>query len=247
MGVRETVGLSERRLARLGRSDMFPTAYSDPIPSPDGEWLGWISDRDGRPQLFIAPLPPDGAPITEPEFALMSAEAGDVQAISWSPDGAWIACQLALFGGERTRVRLVSPDGGETRDIAPGAAAVTLGVWSPGGRQLGVTVFPEGAGDGQACLVDVRDGTSTVLAAGPAARVCAVSGDGRWSGSADAAPGTWSWWTCGAAGAPSCCRAPTPTWPTPGSGSPAGSSTCTPTPAATGPPCSPSRCAAAAR
>ena len=37
----------------------------------------------------------------------------------------------------------------------------------------------EGAGDGQACLVDVRDGTSTVLAAGPAAKVCAVSGDGR--------------------------------------------------------------------
>jgi dipeptidyl aminopeptidase/acylaminoacyl peptidase len=179
MGVRETVGLSERRLARLGMSDRFPTAYHDPIPSPDGEWLGWISDRDGRPQLFVAALPEDGAPIAEPDVALVSAEAGDVQAISWSPDGAWIACQLALFGGERTRVRLVSPDGGETRDIAPDAAAVTLGVWSPGGRQLGVTVFPEGAGDGQACLVDVRDGTSTVLAAGPAARVCAVSGDGR--------------------------------------------------------------------
>ena len=76
-------------------------------------------------------------------------------------------------------MRLVSPDGSEVRDIAPGAAAVTLGVWSPGGRQLGVTVFPEGAGDGQACLIDLRDGTSTVLAAGPAARVCAVSGDGR--------------------------------------------------------------------
>ena len=74
----------------------------------------------------------------------MSADAGDVQAISWSPDGAWIACQLAPFGGERTRVRLVSPDGAEIRDIAPGAAAVTLGVWSPGGRQLGVTVFPRG-------------------------------------------------------------------------------------------------------
>ena len=76
-------------------------------------------------------------------------------------------------------MRLVSPDGARSASIAPGAAAVTLGVWSPGGRQLGVTVFPEGAGDGQACLVDLRDGTSTVLAAGPAARVCAVSGDGR--------------------------------------------------------------------
>src|SRR5690606_40299864 len=37
----------------------------------------------------------------------------------------------------------------------------------------------EVSGDGQACLVVLRDGTSTVLATGPAARVCAVSGDGR--------------------------------------------------------------------
>jgi dipeptidyl aminopeptidase/acylaminoacyl peptidase len=179
MGIRETVGFTERRLARLGGADLFATAYSSPIPSPDGDLLGWISDRDGRPQVFVAALPLDGDPIIEPEFPLMSADAGDVQAISWSPDGAWIACQLAPFGGERTSVRLVSPDGTEIRDIAPGAAAITLGVWSPGGRQLGVTVFPEGAGDGQACLIDLRDGTSTVLAAGPAARVCAVSGDGR--------------------------------------------------------------------
>jgi dipeptidyl aminopeptidase/acylaminoacyl peptidase len=179
MGVGEPVGFTERRLARLGVSEDFPAAFSDPIPSPDGALLGWISDRDGRPQVFAAPLPADGEPINEPELPLMAADSGDVQAVSWSPDGAWIACQLAPFGGERTRVRLVTPDGSEVHDIAPGAAAVTLGVWSPGGRQLGVTVFPEGAGDGQACLVDVRDGTSTVVAAGPAARICAVSGDGR--------------------------------------------------------------------
>jgi dipeptidyl aminopeptidase/acylaminoacyl peptidase len=180
MSIRE-VGFTERRLARLGGAELFATAYSDPIPSPDGAGLGWISDRDGRPQAWVALLPPDGEPITEPDLPLLAGatEAGDVQAISWSPDGAWIACQLAPFGGERTFVRLVSPDGSDVREIAPGAAAVTLGVWSPGGRQLGVTVFPEGAGDGQACLVDLRDGTSTVLAAGPAARVCAVSGDGR--------------------------------------------------------------------
>ncbi len=86
---------------------------------------------------------------------------------------------MAPHGGERTGVHLVDPATGEVRDLAPGAAAATLGAWSPTGRQVGLTVFPEGSGDGQACLVDVRDGTSTVLAAGPAARVCAVSGDGR--------------------------------------------------------------------
>ncbi|MGI9003163.1 MAG: S9 family peptidase [Pseudonocardia sp.] len=180
--------LTERRLARLGsRADahsaamlsatLFAAAYSDPVPSPDGAWLAWISDRDGRPRAWVAPLPPIGEPVIEPEQPLL-ADA-DVEALSWSPDGAWLACQLAPGGGERTGVRLVSPDGTELRDLAPGAAAGTLGAWSPSGRQLGLTVFAEGTGDGQACLVDLRDGTSTVLAAGPAARVCTVSGDGR--------------------------------------------------------------------
>lgn len=104
---------------------------------------------------------------------------GDVTALSWSPDGTWLACQLAPGGGERTRVRLITPCGTELRDLAPDAAAATLGAWSPNGRQLGVTIFTEGGGDGYACLVDVRDHTSTVLASGPAAKVCAVSGDGR--------------------------------------------------------------------
>jgi dipeptidyl aminopeptidase/acylaminoacyl peptidase len=167
---------TERRLARLGGAELFAPGYTDPSPSPDGTALAWISDRDGRPRAWAAVLPADG-PVVEPESALLPD--ADVQAISWSPDGQWLACQVAPGGGERTRVRLVSPDGAEVRDLAPGAAAVTLGAWAPGGHLLGVTMFPEGSGDGQACLIDLRDGTSTLLAAGPAARVCAVSGDAR--------------------------------------------------------------------
>ncbi len=175
--------LRGRRLARIGgadllAADLFATGYSDPVPSPDGSLLAWISDRDGRPHAWVAALPGNGGPVEEPD-APMLAGRGDVQALSWSPDGSVLAAQLAPDGGERTRVHLISPDGVDVHEIAPGAAAVTLGSWSPGGRLLGVTVFPEGAGDGQACLIDLRDGTSTVVAAGPAARVCAVIGDGR--------------------------------------------------------------------
>ena len=170
------------RLAALrsGANDTahrFPTAYTTPVPSPDGTQLAWISDRDGRPRAWVAPLPAGSAPIVEPEQPLPTAS--DVQALNWSPDGLWLACQIAPHGGERTRVQVVSQDGAQVLDLAPGAAAVTLGAWSPGGRQLGITFFSEGSGDGQACLLDLRDGTSTPLASGPAAQVCAVSGDGR--------------------------------------------------------------------
>jgi acetyl esterase/lipase len=180
---------AQRRRDRLSAEHdptLFATAYSCPVPSPDGRQLAWISDRDGRPRAWVADLPPDGGPVVEPAWPLPTDGRADdrdhvpwdVQALSWSPDGYWLACQLAPGGGERTRVRLITPDGTEVHDLAPSAAAVTLGAWSPRGRQLGITIFGAGSGDGVACLVDVRDGTSTMLTSGPAARVCAVSGDG---------------------------------------------------------------------
>ena len=181
---------AQRRRERLsGEHDptLFATAYTCPVPSPDGTMLAWISDRDGRPRAWVAPLPPDGSPVVEPAWPLPTdgdshdrddGVPWDVQKLSWSPDGYWLACQLAPGGGERTRVRLVTPDGGKVQDLAAHAAAVTLGSWSPRGRQVGITIFGTGSGDGVACLMDVRDGTSTVLTSGPAAVVCAISGDG---------------------------------------------------------------------
>jgi dipeptidyl aminopeptidase/acylaminoacyl peptidase len=161
---------TERLAARRG-----PVSHAAPAPSPDGTQLAWIADADGRPRAWLAEL--KAADVVEPDRPL--TDLADVTALAWSPDGMWIALQVAPSGGERTAVHLVDPVTGDVRNLAPGAAAATLGAWSPTGRQVGLTVFPEGSGDGQACLVDVRDGTSTVLAAGPAARVCAVSGDGR--------------------------------------------------------------------
>ncbi|MGE0843255.1 S9 family peptidase [Pseudonocardia sp.] len=158
-------------------------SYRAPRPGPDGRSLAWICDRDGRPRLYVGEL--DAGSVVEPHGFVPTdlddpdLPAADVDGVAWSPDGSWLACQLAPGGGERTRVLLVSPDGARRHEIAPGAAAVVLGSWSPSGSHLGVTIYGEGRGEGQACLVDLRDGTSTVLASGPAAVVCAVSGDGH--------------------------------------------------------------------
>jgi len=176
---------TDRRRAQLAGDlgdHLIVPSYRSPLPSPDGTLLAWISDRDGRPRAWVAPLPALAEPVVQPAAPLDTevdpAVACDVTAISWAPDGTYLACQIAPGGGERTRVLLLSPDGTERREIAGGSAAVTLGAWSPTGRQLGVTIYGPG-GDGLACLVDVRDGSSTVLASGPAAVVCAVSRDGR--------------------------------------------------------------------
>lgn len=151
---------------------------TDPVPSPDGALLAWVGDRTGRPRAHLAALRPGPVPTWAGAPVLRTGD-GDVQALHWAPDGRGLACQVAPGGGERTRVRLVTPAGDRCRDLAPDAAAATLGSWSPDGHRVGISVFAEGRGDGLACLVDVRDGSSTVLAGGPAPRVCAVAGDGR--------------------------------------------------------------------
>lgn len=148
-----------------------PITYTHAAPSPDGTSLAWVSDRTGRPRAWLARLD------ALADARLLDGVDDDVTALSWSPDGRRLAAQVAPPGGEWTGVRIVDP-AGRVRDVARGAAAVALGDWSPTGHRLGVTVL-DGSGAAQACLVDVRDDTSTVLAAGPDARVCAVSGDGR--------------------------------------------------------------------
>ena len=99
--------------------------------------------------------------------------------MSWSPDGAWLACQVAPFGGEHTRVVVLRPDGTELRVLAggPGRAAVP-GSWRMDARGLGVS---EAGPDWAALLVDPATGQRTRLVSGPAAQVCSFSPDGRFA------------------------------------------------------------------
>ena len=158
---------------RLVDGPSVPT-YQRPAPSPDGERIAWVSDRDGRSRVWVALLPGAG-PVREPAGPLLLD--ADVTALSWSPDGAVLACQITPADGGPTRVELVDPDTGRSRTVGAGAA-VTLGAWSPSGHHLGVTVHA-GSGIGQACLYDLRDDTSTVLTAAAEAHVCAIDGDAR--------------------------------------------------------------------
>ena len=96
---------TDRRRARLDEPvpGLFATAYTDPVPSPDGAMLAWISDRHGRPRAWVAPLPPDGSPVatalaaiaadSSRSFAQRAEEAGSVHLISGS-EGAVVAADV---------------------------------------------------------------------------------------------------------------------------------------------------------
>ncbi|MFP5023333.1 alpha/beta fold hydrolase [Pseudonocardia phyllosphaerae] len=161
-------------------------AHHSPVPSPDGTLLAWISDVTGRPRVHVAPLPSAGPVTGGRVLDAGGIDRPDAVSLAWSPDGGRVAAEIAPSGGDRHRVLVLDPAGGPATEIAPAAACVTLGAWSPTGRHLGVTLFPgsgdpaaDGYGAGTACLVDTRDGSSVVVGSGQAAAVQAISADAR--------------------------------------------------------------------
>ncbi|HEX4247437.1 MAG TPA: S9 family peptidase [Pseudonocardia sp.] len=160
--------------------------------SPDGQSLAFVSDRDGLPALWVAPLDGVDSPVR------LDTGPDHVRQVSWSPDGRWLTCLLAPFGGEQTRVVALRPDGSELRTLAGGPAgtgagprepsgdgtggggAGTLGAWRPDGALVGVSeACRHGRGDSTAYAIDPATGRRTELATGPAAVVCAFSPNGR--------------------------------------------------------------------
>src|SRR4051812_32757133 len=93
-------------LASVSDPDRPPPAYRSALPSPDGTLLAWVSDRDGRPRAYVGPMPAGEKPAELPAAPLDTevdpAVACDVKALSWCPDGSFVACEVAPGGGERT-------------------------------------------------------------------------------------------------------------------------------------------------
>ncbi len=106
-----------------------------PSADPTGEWVAFICDRTGVPQLWTGLT--NGS-----EIHLLDADPDPVTEVSWSPDGRWIAYTVAPGGGEHTRVLCVRPDGTGRRIVAGADAGSSayLGCWTHDGSAVAVTV-----------------------------------------------------------------------------------------------------------
>uniref|UniRef100_A0AAU2K1N1 Prolyl oligopeptidase family serine peptidase n=1 Tax=Streptomyces sp. NBC_00049 TaxID=2903617 RepID=A0AAU2K1N1_9ACTN len=106
-----------------------------PSADPTGEYVAFICDRAGVPQLW-------SGPARGGEAHVLDGDPDPVIEVSWSPDGRWIAYTSAPGGGEHTRVLVVRPDGTGRQVLAgaePGSSA-HLGCWTRDGTALAVTV-----------------------------------------------------------------------------------------------------------
>ena len=137
---------------------------SSPCLSPDGSMLACVvTERTGYPRGVQRPLGPGGLDGAGPERDVVLPIEGTVRRVSYSPNGRWLACEVAPDGGERDRIFLVTTDPGDRSARAVetrGDATVRIVSWD--GDLLAVTAFDaEGVAEGR--LVDPETGETTVV------------------------------------------------------------------------------------
>ncbi len=115
-----------RRAACGQRADAPETApvfHQEASWSPDGKQIAFVSDRDGRAQLYVREEDGSGA-------MRIGRSEGEEHNPRWSPDGEWITFFSTM--DKVDHVETIHPDGTQRR-------AVALGVfpdWSPAGDRL---------------------------------------------------------------------------------------------------------------
>jgi dipeptidyl aminopeptidase/acylaminoacyl peptidase len=143
-------------------------------PSPDGKHVAFVSDRSGEPRVWIAGPGPD-------HWTPLITSVRRVQTVSWSPNGAWLACVAAGAESSRHEVWLVRPDGSDPHLVAgatPSTAVIGAGPWH-GWSADGRLLVTETNGESTAALVDPVTANRRTFAVGTLLTLLDVSRDGR--------------------------------------------------------------------
>jgi dipeptidyl aminopeptidase/acylaminoacyl peptidase len=139
-----------------------------PALSPDGRHAAYVSDRSGRPQVWVQPVG------SELAFLVDTGEA-PVVAVQWSTGGGWLACSVAPGGAPRHEIWLVRPDGSGLHQVAGfGDDTAENMRWLPGRSLLALTENLT-----TALVADPVTGERTVIAEGELISLLDLSPDGR--------------------------------------------------------------------
>ncbi|MFM8533290.1 MAG: prolyl oligopeptidase family serine peptidase [Acidimicrobiia bacterium] len=171
------VATGQSRQVTKGRN-----SSSQPVFSPDSAWLGFISDRDGKRQIYRIALRGGEAE------KLTSAEEG-VNNFAWSPNAKEIAYTMtdpptaAIKERERawgdvkiedqdqryTHLHLFDVSTKATRPLTTGQFVVGNFDWSPDGRHIAydhrATSDPADSGTANISVLTAADGRSTAVVA----------------------------------------------------------------------------------
>ena len=119
----EDVERSVALMAKIGFS-------TSPSFSPDGSHVAYVTNISGLPQIWTVPTA-GGYPT------LVTAFDDPVGFVKWSPDGKWLAFNVAPGGGFNEQIYVARPDGSELRRLTEGGKENNfLGDWTHDGRFL---------------------------------------------------------------------------------------------------------------
>ncbi|MBA3529388.1 MAG: S9 family peptidase, partial [Propionibacteriaceae bacterium] len=151
-----------------------------PTLSEDGSKVAFLSDRRGRPEVWLCDAT-DGRNGQPSQAHPLDLSEDPVTSVNWSADGEWLACTVAPDGGVRTHVWVMRPDGSDARRVAGTAYEhAALGPWSRRGHQLVVTVPRATVSTVSRCdLVDPKTGERERIAHGGLVEVVDIAADDR--------------------------------------------------------------------
>lgn len=107
---------------------------SDPIPSPDGRWIAFLSDRDGWDHVYV--MPASGGATTQLTHGPFEASR-----INWAPDSTRVAFDANSSDRPGSRHIVVAdlrggPDPSRLTTLTGGRGTNTEPVWSPDARTI---------------------------------------------------------------------------------------------------------------
>ena len=160
----------ERSVALMGKVG----SATSPSFSPDGKTLAFVSNLNGIPQVWTMPAS-GGFP------KLVTAFDDPVGFVTWSPDGKWLAFNVAPGGGLNEQLYVARPDGSELRRLTDGGKENNfLGDWTFDGKHIFFSSNRRIPFSTDSYLFDVKTGETRMVAENKGmGGINEVSRDGR--------------------------------------------------------------------